>query len=185
MVLPDEVKTLLASPHASPYRGDVIRWMMWRGKPIDPTPENMEAAIIFLLTNFAEFRTITDYRINLSGLFESRIKVYNHLPRTVELYIGCRNVGPGLIVSHGHGTIVHAESIGNDFFVNQNVTIGYDGKSGIPVIGDRVTIHTGAVVVGKITIGSDVTIGANAVVHFDVPSKSKVFAPRATIVTSE
>lgn len=183
MTLPEEVATLLLSEAGAAYRGDVVCWMRWRSRPMEDSREGLEAAALFLLTNFAEFRTITDYRLSVSGLYEKRVKVFGHLPRTTDLYIGCPDVGAGLIVSHGHGTIVHARSIGTGFFVNQNVTIGHDGKRGIPVIGDRVTIRTGAVVVGNITIGSDVMIGANCVVTFDVPSKSKVYPPRPTIVT--
>ena len=39
-----------------------------------------------------------------------------------------------------------------------------------PTIGDRVTIGSGAKVLGPITIGDDVKIGANAVVVKDVPN---------------
>jgi serine O-acetyltransferase len=66
-------------------------------------------------------------------------------------------------------------------FFSSNVTIGvHRGKK--PIIGDRVKIHAGAVVVGGVTIGDDVIIAPNAFVNFDVPSGKKVFPARSVIV---
>ena len=45
-------------------------------------------------------------------------------------------------VQHGFSTISMAESIGKNFYVHQNVTVGWnhDGK---PIIGDNVRIFAG------------------------------------------
>ena len=65
----------------------------------------------------------------------------------------------------------------------QQVTIGR-GKmingNDIPIIGDNVTVYTGAIVVGGITIGDNAVIGAGAVVTKDVPANTTVVgaAPR-------
>ncbi|NOT97673.1 MAG: serine acetyltransferase [Sideroxydans sp.] len=97
------------------------------------------------------------------------------LPRYKFLSIGTRaeNIGGGLFIQHGNSTIIHAESIGENCWVNQNVTIGDSGK-GIPVIGNNVRICTGAVVLGPIKIGDNAIIGANATVVKDVPANCTV-----------
>ena len=78
-----------------------------------------------------------------------------------------------------HGCIfIGARSIGNDVHLRHNTTIGVlhrGEEGGKPVIGDRVDIGPGAVILGPIEVGDDVTIGANSVVVRDVPSNSTVF----------
>ena len=83
-------------------------------------------------------------------------------------------IGEGLVIYHGHGTVIAPYSIGKNFSVYQGVTIGRNAKPGReinnPIIGDNVTVFTNAVVAGGITIGDNVTIGAGAVVMKDVPA---------------
>ena len=87
-------------------------------------------------------------------------------------------IGEGLVIYHGHGTVIAPYRIGKNFSVYQGVTIGRNAKPGReinnPIIGDNVTIFTNAVVAGGITIGDNVTIGAGAVVMKDVPANSIV-----------
>ena len=87
------------------------------------------------------------------------------------------HLGAGMRVFHGYSTIVYAQSIGDNFNVYQNVTIGrgkmIDGID-IPIIGNNVTIYTGAIVVGGVHIGDNVKIGAGAVVVKDIPAGSTV-----------
>jgi serine O-acetyltransferase len=76
-------------------------------------------------------------------------------------------VGRRVRIDHFGGMILVAHSIGNDVIIRQNTTFGIarlDDPDGRPVIGDRVEIGAGAVVVGPIVIGDDTVIGANAVV---------------------
>lgn len=96
------------------------------------------------------------------------------LRREPSLYIHTANIGGGLHVQHGFATIIVAESIGRNFYVHQNVTVGW-GKDGKPTIGDNVSIFTGAVVAGKIHIGNNVRIAANTVVRHDVPDNCLVY----------
>ena len=85
-------------------------------------------------------------------------------------------IGEGLVIYHGHGTVVAPHKIGKNFSVYQGVTIGRNPKPGQeidnPTIGDNVTVYTNAVVAGGITIGDNVAIGAGAVVMKDIPSNS-------------
>lgn len=87
----------------------------------------------------------------------------------------------GVFIQHGNSTIIHAQKIGHNFSVYQNVTIGDNGK-GVPVIGNNVTIYTGAVVLGPITIGDNAIIGANATIVKDIPANSVIAPARNRII---
>jgi serine acetyltransferase len=87
-------------------------------------------------------------------------------------WIGPFEVGPRFEFSHPVATVVAAQvRLGSDVDLGQNVTIGGDADGNVPVIGDRVTIYPGAVIVGNLTVGDDSVIGANTVVHRDVPAE--------------
>ncbi len=97
-------------------------------------------------------------------------------------------LGPGLVIPHGHIVIDGAVKIGRDCVINPWVTIGLTGswRHGLdgrgPTIGDRVFIGTGAKLLGPITIGDGVRIGANAVVIEDVPADATVVGAPARVV---
>ena len=52
----------------------------------------------------------------------------------------------------------------------------------MPVIGNNVTIYTGAIVVGGIHIGDNAVIGAGAVVVKDVPANTTVVGQPMRII---
>ena len=87
-------------------------------------------------------------------------------------------IGPGLLVGHAGGVVVSPYArLGRDVNVSHNVTIGVSngGRSpGAPIVGNRVYIGPGAVLIGGITVGDDVAIGANATVTKDVPDGATV-----------
>ena len=83
------------------------------------------------------------------------------------LFIETPEIGGGLYIQHGFSTMIAARSIGDNCWINQQVTVGYTGK-GCPVIGNNVMITCGAKVLGNITVGDGAVIGANAVVVKDV-----------------
>jgi serine O-acetyltransferase len=98
-------------------------------------------------------------------------------------------IGPGLYIGH-HGGIVLSDAarIGRDCNINHGVTVGvkYGGKNpGVPVIGDRVFLGPGCVVIGGITLGSDVAVGANAVVLESVPGGGVVAGVPARLVSMD
>jgi acetyltransferase-like isoleucine patch superfamily enzyme len=124
---------------------------------------------------YPEFRTLTDYRLGHK-------RTLPEMERCPALYILCKSIGGGFFLQHGFATIIRARSIGSNFHINQNVTIGSGRAGGSPIIGNNVTIRTGAVVVGPIRIGDGAHIGANAVVNFDVPPGAHVVAARSQIV---
>jgi serine O-acetyltransferase len=89
-----------------------------------------------------------------------------HMPYTVR-------VGRRVRLEHFGGMILVAQSIGDDVIIRQNTTFGIAGLSGLesrPVIGNRVQIGAGAVIVGSVHVGEGAVIGANAVVTRDIPA---------------
>ena len=81
-------------------------------------------------------------------------------------------VGRRVRIDHFGGMILVAHTIGNDVTIRQNTTFGIARTSenqARPIIGDRVDIGAGAVIVGAVQIGDGARIGANAVVVTDVP----------------
>ena len=93
-------------------------------------------------------------------------------------------IGGGLRIQHGWAMVLDAESVGENLWINQCVTVGYRGN-GHPTIGNNVRIGTGAVVLGPIKIGDNVNIGANAIVVKDVPDNCTVVSPPAFIVKKD
>lgn len=83
-------------------------------------------------------------------------------------------IGRRLRIEHFGGIIVHgATVIGDDCVLRQNVTLGNrseDRPMEAPILGDRVQVGAGAVILGAVRIGDDAIIGANAVVLHDVPA---------------
>jgi serine O-acetyltransferase len=80
-------------------------------------------------------------------------------------------VGRRVRLDHFGGMILVAHTIGDDVVVRQNTTLGIAGLDAMedrPIIGDRVQIGAGAVIVGRIRVGDGAVIGANAVVVRDV-----------------
>lgn len=75
--------------------------------------------------------------------------------------------------------------IGEHVHIGQYVTIGgnlkktklhKDGKiQKLPILGNRINIHSGAVIGDPVTLNDDIIVGANAVVTRDVPSNTIVF----------
>ena len=96
-------------------------------------------------------------------------------------------IGKGTKLGYdGIGVVIHSESvIGRNCSVGQQVTIG-GGNSrypGVPVIGDNVHMHKGAIIYGGITVGDNAESGANAVVNKPVPDNAVVAGVPAKIIT--
>ncbi len=98
-------------------------------------------------------------------------------------------IGKGFYIGH-YGTVIIGQEaiIGSNCNVSHNVTIGSIPKGrlkGLPTIGDRVWIGTGAVIVGKINIGSNVLIAPNCIINFNVPDNSTVIGNPARIILKD
>ncbi|MFO1091077.1 MAG: serine acetyltransferase [Hyphomicrobiales bacterium] len=94
-------------------------------------------------------------------------------------------VGRRVKLEHFGGMILVARSIGDDVVIRQNTTFGVRNTRELeakPMIGDRVDIGAGAVLLGHIRIGDDSVIGANAVVLDDVPAGALAVGVPARII---
>ena len=134
----------------------------------------------------------------ISNKLYNKPKIWHYLARFFELLNMIINsnaistkakIGKNTIFHHhGIGCVIHDNSvIGSECNIFQNVTIGSQWSNGIcegsaPVIGNRVFIGAGAVILGKVTIGDNARIGANAVVISDVPSDTVAVGIPAKII---
>ena len=88
------------------------------------------------------------------------------------------NVAAGIYLGHAYGINVNPGArIGANWKLHKGCTIGQENRGkrkGAPVLGDRVWVGSGAVIVGRITVGDDVLIAPNAYVNCDVPAHSIV-----------
>ena len=152
---------------------DLIRWS--EAKNIKKS--NIKLLLHFL-THSSDFRTIFYFRIN--NPIKHVLNIYCKKERNFIIDITTK-LGGGILTGHPYSIILNAESIGNNFYVNHLVTVGeVNGKR--PVIGNNVSIYTGAIVIGNITVGDHAVIGAGAVVVKDVPENAVVVGNPAKIV---
>ena len=89
----------------------------------------------------------------------------------IEIHPGA-TIGKGLFIDHGMGVVIgETAEVGDDVTIYHGVTLGGTGKDKgkrHPTVGNRVTIGSGAKILGPIKIGNNVKVGANAVVLKDV-----------------
>lgn len=123
------------------------------------------AVLASLLWSKKEFRNLFIYRNSHRRIYRGWIALWYRPMDT--LFIETAEIGGGLFIQHGFATMIAAKSIGENCWINQQVTVGYTGK-GCPVIGSNVMITCGAKVLGDISVGDGAVIGANAVVVKDV-----------------
>jgi serine O-acetyltransferase len=143
-------------------------------------PRNLTQRILLfahLMTWLPEFRNSFYLR---TGLLGKLLSIF--CPPLSSLKLGRTSIGPGLFILHGDSTHVSAVEIGENCWITQQVVVGYINEVDIPTIGNNVTIHPGAKILGKVKIGDNVTVGANSVVIGDVPSGVTVMGVPAKII---
>ena len=146
------------------FSKDLKRW-----KTVNGIKGTDKEALCVLLATDKAFRSLYLYR-QKKRFYRRWVRLL--YPPLDSLYIMTPNIGGGLFIQHGFSTYIAAESIGENCWINQQVTIGYKDNTRAPIIGNDVMITCGAKVLGPLTIGDHVTIGANAVVVKDLPSDS-------------
>jgi serine O-acetyltransferase len=167
------------TPKKETILADVRRWT----ESLDWEKRAESTNLMALLLQVQEFRNLYYYRL-LQGNLKDKMFVY--LLRLIykqrsDLFINsAAKIGSGLFIQHGFSTIITAD-MGENCWVNQQVTIGYKDKTGCPKIGNNVRIGAGAKVIGNVTIGDKVTVGANAVVVKNVPDNCVVIGVPAYI----
>lgn len=140
---------------------DITRW-----KSICNIEGSDHAVLAVLLSTKKEFRNLFIYRNRFRRFYRWWVRAWYKPMDT--LYLEAKEIGGGFFIQHGFATMVTAESVGENCWINQQVTIGYNGHERAPIIGNDVMITCGAKVLGPITVGDHAIIGANAVVIHDV-----------------
>ena len=156
---------------------EVIRYDIQRWLTIYEFEMSSRKGFFYLMSWYPEFRNLFYIRV---GPYSAIIRFL--CPRLKSLLIVTKEIGPGLFIQHGVAALVGAKSIGKDCWINQQITIGYLSKEGVPVLEDNVRICAGAKVLGGITIGKNSIVGANAVVMKNVPPNCTVVGVPAYIV---
>jgi len=129
------------------------------------------------------------YRLDVP-LLPRLMSEIGHSVTGIDIHPGAQ-IGRRFFIDHGTGVVIGATCIiGNDVKIYQGVTLGarsfprseeghiIKGIDRHPIIGDRVTIYSGATILGRIHIGSDSVIGGNVWITKDVPAESHVMQQR-------
>lgn len=152
---------------------DLYRWAQIRN-----LKKSKVALLLHFLANSPDFRNIFYFRNR--GVLSYILNIYCRKEKYFKIDIHTKIKG-GLITAHPYSTFINAKEIGENFYINQLVTIGEE-KGKKPSIGDNVSIHTGAIVIGDITIGNNCTIGAGSVVTKSIPDNCVVVGNPARII---
>ena len=160
-------------------KNDIELWM----SKIDFKKSNY---LIFELLHYPEFRSLIYYRFKRKNrIIRILVKAFSFLYAPQKsLFIHTKNIGKGFFIEHGFSTIISAESLGMNFHINQNCTIGWS-NAGAPRIGDNVKVHCNSVIIGNINIGDNTTIGAGAVVTKTIPDNCVVVGNPARIINQD
>lgn len=138
-------------------------------------------AFIYLIHNNSYYRSLFYYRVG--PLISMLIKWYR--PGNKYFSFSQRTkIGKSFSFVHPYGTIINAESIGENFRCIQLTTIGIKGHKR-PIIGDNVTCGANVTIIGDIRIGNNVTIGAGAVVVKDIPDNCIVAGNPAKVIRNK
>ncbi|MBK9925978.1 MAG: serine acetyltransferase [Anaerolineales bacterium] len=136
--------------------------------------------------NMEEFRNLLYFRFDSpsSLLDKFLLSLSKTLFQPLEtLSISASTIGPGLVIKHGYGTAIKAQTIGENCLIFQDVVIGYKNETDdLPIIGNCVHVSVGSKVLGNITIGDYSVIAANSVVTKDMPPNSLAIGIPARII---
>lgn len=139
-------------------------------------------SIAFMLQKYPEFRNLFYYRYRKH---KTICMFLNCIASQCDTFrIGADSLGCSPMFYHSFSTILSCKSIGDNFVVRNNTTIGNknDDRAIRPIIGNNVCIGANSVIIGSIRIGNNVIIGAGAVVVKDVPDNCIVAGNPARII---
>ena len=166
-------------------REDVARYRSKGGKWVDTWGNPAFWAILWY--RFGHFV----YKENSPRMLRTPLKVVHFVGALLcEAILQMRlpssaEIGGGLVISHVGGVVLHHRAvIGKNCDLSHQVTVGTAGlgRTGVPRIGDNVSIGAGAVLIGDIQVGDGARVAANSLVNRDVPPGATVMGVPAKIV---
>lgn len=163
----------------SDIKADIKRWCLYNKKDIN-------IVTVFRYMLFPPHRKLVAFRCKNGGvIFRILKKVLNLSAPFCTFFLpygrNHQHLGSGMLVMHGFSTIINCKSMGKNCTIYQQVTIGATEK-GCPIIGDNVTIYSGAKIIGNVIVGDNVIVGANAVVTKNVPCNAVVAGVPAKVI---
>ena len=91
------------------------------------------------------------------------------------------DIGPGFVIKHPVGIVINSHAvIGRNCSIRTGSLIG-GSRTGVPVIGNNVSIGGHSIILGGITVGDNSDIGAGAIVTHDVPANAVVICESAHV----
>ena len=164
------------SKNKSKINKDINRWAEAKGF----SGKKISLLLTFLAVS-PDFRTIFYHRNR--GVLSMILNIICPKEKYFRIDIDTK-LGGGVLTGHPYSTILNADSIGENLYVNHLVTVGeVNGKR--PKIGNNVSIYTGAIIIGDIMIGDNCVIGAGAVVVKNVPDNCVVVGNPGRIVKKD
>ncbi len=150
---------MLSADKGGVLKADLAKWADAFGFEKPQKLIDIITIFVILMTFAREFRNLFYYRLGIKA------KLFSWMcPPLDSLEIHAKYIGPGLFIQHGYGTLISAERIGANCWINQQVTIGYTNTTDRPTIGNNVKIAPGARIIGNVKIGDNATICPNTVV---------------------
>lgn len=140
--------------------------------------DNLPADFINRISLDKYFRSLFYFRT--PGFFTNVLRVFYPKEKYFIIDVNSK-IGGGLRLAHPYATIINAEEIGENVYINHLVTIGeINGLK--PKIGNNVELHANCIVIGGIEIGNNVVIGAGAVVTKNIPENAVVVSSQIRIL---
>ena len=162
-------------------KSDIIKDINRIAKIGENEKKNVNSLLLHHLASSPYFRNIFYHRTR--SIVSHVLNLYCRKNKHFIIDVNTQ-IGGGLLSGHPYSTILNANKIGKNFFVNQLVTVGeVNGKK--PTIGDNVSIYTGSIVIGDIIIGNNCVIGAGSVVVKSIPDNCVVVGNPAKIIKKD
>ena len=134
--------------------------------------------LLYFLHNNRYFRTVFYHRIGpicaaIIGWYRPGDKYFT-IGKTVK-------IGKGFWFAHPYGTVLAADSIGDNFHCIHLTTLG-NTATGRPTLGNNVSLGANVTIIGGVHIGNNVTVGAGTVIVKDIPDNCVVVGNPARII---
>ena len=165
---------------------DILRWQKEIALGDERFSDKSPFQVLgWLLVNRKEYRNLLLHRLKRDCAPIKGLLFYGAArllwPPLDSLFLWTEEIGGGFYIQHGFSTVVTAERIGENCWVNQQVTIGYN-QTERPTLEDNVRVYCGAKVIGGVTMKNNSIAGANAVVVSDVPENAVVGGIPARVI---